>query len=69
MATKYGPMRIQTLRANVLNAIYFRRDLTCTLVLTNNLVDGGQPRAKNGFSLLGDLHYNITVIANDRILH
>ena len=32
-----------------LNAIYFRRGLTCTLGLTNNLIDGGQPRDKNGF--------------------
>ena len=35
--------------ANVLNTVYFRRGLTCTLGLTNDLIDGGQPRAKNGF--------------------
>ena len=29
-----------------LNAVYFRRGLTCTLGLTNDLIDGGQPRAK-----------------------
>ena len=28
------------------NAVYFRRGLTCTLGLTNDLIDGGQPRAK-----------------------
>ena len=27
-------------------AVYFRRGLTCTLGLTNGLIDGGQPRAK-----------------------
>ena len=27
----------------------FRRSLTCTIGLTNDLIDGGQPRAKNGF--------------------
>ena len=32
--------------ADFLNAVYFRRGLTCTLVLTNDLIDGGQPRAK-----------------------
>ena len=32
-----------------LNAVYFRRGLTCTLGLTNDLIDGGQPRAKNSF--------------------
>ena len=31
------------------NAFYFRRGLTCTLGLTNDLIDGGQPRTKNGF--------------------
>ena len=34
------------LRAGYLNAVYFRRGLTCTLGLTNDLIDGGQPRAK-----------------------
>ena len=36
-------------RADILNAVYFRRGLTCTVALTNDLIDGGQPRAKNGF--------------------
>ena len=35
--------------ANFLNAVYFRRGLTCTLGLTADLIDGGQPRAKNTF--------------------
>ena len=33
-------------RADFLNAIYFRRGLTCTLGLTNHLIDVDQPRAK-----------------------
>ena len=28
---------------------FFRRGLTCTIGLTNDLIDGGRPRAKNGF--------------------
>ena len=36
----------QTLRADFLNAVYFRRCLTCTLGLTNDLIDDGQPKAK-----------------------
>ena len=36
----------RTLGADSLNAAYFRRGLTCTLTLTNDLIDGGQPRAK-----------------------
>ena len=32
-----------------LNAVYFRRGLTCTIGLANDLKDSGQPRAKNGF--------------------
>ena len=36
----------QTLRADFLNAVYFRRGLTCALGLTNDLIDGGQLRAK-----------------------
>ena len=36
-------------RANFLNAVYFRRGLTWTLGFTNDLIDGGQPRAKNIF--------------------
>ena len=44
--------RVATLKsfgADFLNAVYFRRGLTCTLGITNDLIDGGQPRAKNGF--------------------
>ena len=36
----------QTIRADLLDAVYFRLGLTCTLGLTNDLIDGGQPRAK-----------------------
>ena len=32
--------------AEFLNAVYFRRGLTCTFGLTNDLIDGGQPRAE-----------------------
>ena len=35
-------------KGQFLNAVYFRRGLTCALGLTNDLIDGGQPRAKNG---------------------
>ena len=38
-----------TYRADFLNAVYFRRGLTCTLGLKNDLIHGGQPRAKTGF--------------------
>ena len=31
------------------NAVYFRQGLTCTIGLTNDLIDGGQPRAKTWF--------------------
>ena len=41
--------KLWTLRADFLNAVFFRQGLTCTLGLTNDLIDGGQPRAKNGF--------------------
>ena len=41
--------RTKTLRTGYLIAVYFRRGLTCTLGLTNDLTDGGQPRAKNCF--------------------
>ena len=33
-----------TLRDDLLNAVYFRRGITCTVGLTNDLIDGGQPR-------------------------
>ena len=36
-------------RADFVKAVYFRQGLTCTLGLTNDLIGGGQPRAKNGF--------------------
>ena len=36
----------RSLWADFLNAVYFRRGLTCTLGLTNDLIDGGQPTAK-----------------------
>ena len=36
----------QTFKAEFLNAVYFRRGLTCTLGLTKDLIDGGQPRVK-----------------------
>ena len=47
--------RVQTYRQNsqagtvgrfLFNAVYFRRSLTYTLGLTNDLLDGGQPRTK-----------------------
>ena len=38
----------QTYWADVLNAAYFRRGLTCTIGSTNDFIDGGQPRDKNG---------------------
>ena len=41
----------RTYKADFLNAVYFRRGLTCTLGLTNDLIDGGQPRAKNDCDL------------------
>ena len=44
--TRLGEYVDKILRADVLNAVYFRRGLTCTLGLTNNLIDGGQPRVK-----------------------
>ena len=28
---------------------FFKRSLTCTIGSANDLIDGGQPRAKNGF--------------------
>ena len=37
---------LKPLRAYCLNAVYLRRGLTCTLEFTNDLIDGGQPRAK-----------------------
>ena len=43
----------KTPRAEFLNAVYFRRGLTCTIGLANNLIGGEQPRAKTcfGFTL------------------
>ena len=37
---------LKTLCADFLNTAYFRQGLTCTLGLTNDLIDSGQPRAK-----------------------
>ena len=43
----WDSLEVKTLRAYLfLNAVYFRQGLTCTLGLTNDLIDGGQPRAK-----------------------
>ena len=38
----------ELLRADFLKAFYFRRGLTCTLGLTNDLIDGGQPCKHSG---------------------
>ena len=35
---------LERLRAELLNAVHFRRGLTCTIGLANDLIDGGQPR-------------------------
>ena len=35
--------------ADILDAVYFSRGLMCTLGLTNDLIDSGEPRAKSGF--------------------
>ena len=43
MATFLEP---RSIRADILNAVYFRRGLACSLGLTNDLIDGSQPRAK-----------------------
>ena len=37
---------VRSLKVDFLNAIYFIQGLTCTIGLTNDLIDGGQPRAK-----------------------
>ena len=39
-------IKIRSLRADFLNAVYFGRGLTCTLGLTNDLIDCGQLRTK-----------------------
>ena len=41
-----SPKCLEIYRADLLDAVYFRRGLTCTLGLTKDLIDGGQPRAK-----------------------
>ena len=41
--------KFKRFRADFLNAVYFRLGLTGTLGFANNLIDGGQPRAKNVF--------------------
>ena len=33
-------------RAGYLNAVYFKRGLTCISEVKNDLIDGGQPRSK-----------------------
>ena len=43
------PIPVQTLRANFLNTFYFRRGPVCTIGLANDLIDGKQTRAQNGF--------------------
>ena len=46
----YVTLYIQwTLGADVLNAVYITQGLMCTIGLANELIDGGQPSAKNGF--------------------
>ena len=48
MATNKGgcfKIGFKNVRADFLNADYFRRGLTCTTGLANDLIDGGQPRA------------------------
>ena len=37
---------MQTLMADLFNAVYFRQSLTCAIGLTKDLIDGGQLRAK-----------------------
>ena len=41
-----GLDQLETFKADFLNAVYFKRGLTCTLGLTNDMIDGGQPRVK-----------------------
>ena len=38
--------QLQNFWTDFLNAVYFRQGLACTLGLTNDLIDGGQPRAE-----------------------
>ena len=45
-STRFSTKTGEILRADFLNAVYFRRGLTCTLGLTNDLIDCDQPRAK-----------------------
>ena len=52
-----------TLRADFLNAVYVRRGLTCTLGLTNDLIDGDQPRAKPHLRKVKPNHVLKTVLA------
>ena len=42
----YVEFTFETHRVEFLKAVYFRRGLKCILGLTNDLIDGGQPRAK-----------------------
>ena len=38
---------MEDVKGRFLDAVYFRRGITRTLGLTNDLIDGSQPRAKN----------------------
>ena len=46
-----------------LNAVYFRRGLACTLGFTNDLIDGGQPRAKPHLRKVKPNHVFKTILA------
>ena len=60
---------INQLWADVLNAVYFRRGLTCTLGLTNDLIDGGQPRAIPHLCKAKPNHVLKTVFSPRRVNH
>ena len=47
----------KTVRTGYLNAVYFRRDLTCTVGLANNFIDGAQLGAQNDFLNVIWLHF------------
>ena len=50
------PILLLAFRAG-LNAAYFRRDLDVYSQVNKDLIDGGQPRAKNGFQNMTWLHF------------
>ena len=56
-------LETHTHRTDFLNAIYFRRSLTCTLGLTNDVMDGGQPRAKPHLNKVKPNHVLKTVLS------